>query len=79
MHYFAEFKEHIVTANADGAIPLNAKSVGTLVGVDRTLMSQLIAQANLGKDLADALKARNESAEIVNAIRKYNAAAEVKF
>jgi hypothetical protein len=69
MKNFATFRCYICTANEDGSIPLNAKTVCEFFGVDKALLSELIAQANLGKELAEALN--TEPPEYVNAIRKY--------
>lgn len=44
--YFAVFGEYLVTANKDGAIPLDSKVVAQLRDIDETLMRALLQQAN---------------------------------
>ena len=79
MKHFARFRDYVVTANPDGSIPLNAKMVCVSVQEDQALLNELIAQANLGKDLAEAINAAKEPPEYVSALRKYSAAVDVKF
>lgn len=49
---FAYFHGHIVTANKDGSIPLNAKVVAEIRDFDADLLAQLIGQANASADVA---------------------------
>lgn len=44
--YFAIFHDYIVTANADGSIPLNATIVAKVSEVDEGMLQVLIARAN---------------------------------
>ena len=44
--YFAEFNGFIVTANADGSIPLNARVVAKLLDFDPQALTNLLSQAN---------------------------------
>lgn len=79
MKNFSIFREYIVTANPDGSVPLNAKCVAAVLTHDSALLTELVAQANLGKELAEAISAAKEPPEYVAALRKYNAAVDVKF
>ena len=47
--HFAFFRNYIVTCNADGSIPLNARVAGMVMSTNDSeiaLLEQLIAQAN---------------------------------
>jgi hypothetical protein len=77
--HFAIFKGYICTANADGSVPLNSKVACLVLQEDSALLNELIAQANLGKELSEAINAAKEPPEYVNALRKYSAAMDVKF
>lgn len=45
---YAIFQSYIVTANADGTVPLNAKCVCKIEEADTEALAKLIELANLG-------------------------------
>ena len=57
MNHFALARGYVVTANADGSIPLSSKVIAELSAADEGVFVQmLIAQANVANDLLAALR-----------------------
>ena len=55
--YFALFNQYIVTANADGSVPLNSKCVIKVGQLDSvSMLTQMLSQANAYPELVAALR-----------------------